>query len=49
MRKRSIILSILFVCLVVAVAYFTIVGIEYAYVPPDSKVDSIESHSFDGF
>ena len=48
MRKRSIILSILFVCLVVVIAYFTITGIEYAYVPPDSKVDTKENSSFKG-
>jgi len=47
-RKTSIILSILFVCLVGAIAYFTIVGIEYAYVPPDSKVNTKESSSLNG-
>jgi len=47
-RKTSIILSILFVCLVGAIAYFTIVGIEYAYVPPDSNVNTKESHSLNG-
>ncbi|MCM3440599.1 electron transport protein [Metabacillus halosaccharovorans] len=48
MRKRSIILSILFMCLIVPIAYFTVVGIEYAYVPPDSNVNTKESNSFKG-
>lgn len=43
MRKAILILSVFIIGLIGVITYFSIVGFQYAYIPPDEIVDNKES------